>query len=183
MFTRSERLISSILGSTRWDIRPMACTLDIIIEIHFVKHIPKGDIRLTRSVYPLAAIRLEKSVPAIAKSVERLANLCWDMARGQNRILELVGRDLYDIPSVSDILFYLAYLLYFHKPFFTVLDDLDRLSQADPEEGRVNKSSPWRSRPCGAAFPARASGMQTENPGIALCGCRLAYRCMHIIPK
>ncbi len=132
MLTKSERLVCSILGTTRSDIRPLSAALDAILSLHFAQNIPRGNIKVTKSVYPQIACQLNKSPSAVSRSVERLANLCWETARKQGRLPELVGRELLDIPATSDVLFYLAYLLYFNKPFFTVLDDLDRLDRLTP---------------------------------------------------
>ncbi len=129
MLTRSEQFVCSILGTTRSDIRPFSAALDVILFLHFAQNIPRGDIKITKSVYPQIALLLNKSPSAVSRSVERLANLCWETVKNQGRLSELVGRELHDIPAASDILFYLAYLLHFGKPFFTVLDDLDCLNQ------------------------------------------------------
>lgn len=129
MRTKSERLICSILGTTRSDIRPMALALDIIINLHFTQNISRADIKVTKSVYPQVALCLDRSLSAVSRSIERLANLCWDTAKQQGRLRELIGRNLTDIPATSDILFYLAYLLYFNKPFFTILEDFDNVDR------------------------------------------------------
>ena len=125
MMSKSERLICHILGFTRFDIRPIACALDMIVDLLFVQHVHKGDIHVTKDVYPQVARRLCKSPSAAARSIERLAILCWDTACKENRVLDLFGRRLSDIPTTSDILFYLAFLLHFDKPLFSVLEDLD----------------------------------------------------------
>lgn len=130
MFTPSERLICSILGITRSDIRPIACSLDVIVELLFRQHIPKGKIRVTYDVYPMVAHLLNKSVSSVSRSTERIANLCWDIACRENRHDELFGRKIHDIPSSSDILFYLAVLLHYGKPLFTVFEDLDRIHES-----------------------------------------------------
>lgn len=124
---QSEILITSVLGVIRSDIRPMAYTLDVIIDLLFIRKIPKGDIRITQHVYPIVADLLGKSPSAISRSVQRVANLCWDAAYRQNRMMELFGRTLYDVPSTCDILFYFAFLLHFRAPFFSILDDLGDL--------------------------------------------------------
>lgn len=125
MYTPSEQLIYSILGMTRSDIRPMAKTMDVIIDLHFRQHIAKTDIKITKTVYPQVALLLNKSPSTVSRSVERLANLCWDTALHENRIDKLIGRPHLATPSVSDILFYFCYLLYYRKPFFSLFDDLD----------------------------------------------------------
>lgn len=124
----SEMLVLNILGFTRTDIRPFAYALDVAVELLFEKHISKGNIRITKDIYPAVAQRLHKTSHAVAKSAQRIAMLCWDAARRNNMIVELFGRPLIDTPATHDILFYLAVLLHFGKPFFTVLQDLDDLN-------------------------------------------------------
>jgi len=131
MSTKAERLVYYVLGETRADIRPFVLALDIIIDLRFVKHIPKADIR-AGFVYSEVASRLGKTPTAVARSVERFTNVFWDAAKDQGLLPDLIGRSLYDTPAVFEILFYLAYLLYFGKPFFIDLDDLDCLDQIVP---------------------------------------------------
>jgi len=132
MVTQSELLVSRVLGLSRSDIRPMACSLDVLVELLFVERIPLGDILVTKHVYPKVARRLEKSHSAVARSTERMANRWWDKAMAQNRIPEFIGRPLDEIPSVCEILCYLAFFLYHGESFFSVYDDLDRLTTYIP---------------------------------------------------
>lgn len=124
---QSEKLILSIVGVIRSDIRPMAYCLDVIVDLLFVRNLSKGDIRITKDVYPVVANMLNKSTSAVSRSVQRLVNMCWDAANRQNRMMDLFGRNLCDIPSTGDILFYLAFLLYYHVPLFSMLNDLSDL--------------------------------------------------------
>lgn len=128
MFSKSERFIRSLLGSTRSDIRPLALSLDRIVFLQFTQQIPKGNIRLIRDVYPQVSLLLGRSHAAIARSTERLANLCWEAAVEQNLLSKIFGRSKLAKPYVSDILFYFACYLHYDKPFFSVLDDLDDLN-------------------------------------------------------
>ena len=132
MFTQSELLVSCVLGFSRSDIRPMACSLEVLAGLLFVEEIPLGDILITKHVYPKVARRLEKSYSAVARSTERMANRWWDKAVSQNRIPEFIGRPLGEIPSVCEILCYLAFFLHHGEPFFSVYDDLDRLTVRIP---------------------------------------------------
>ena len=125
MLTRIERLIYSLFGSTRADIRPFIYAIHVVIELHLVQRIPRADIQVTKDVYPQAAQQLNRSTPATARSIERLANLCWDEVCRQGRILELFGREYMDVPSAADVLYYLAYFIYYNKPFFALFDDTD----------------------------------------------------------
>lgn len=124
---KSEILLHSVFGIIRPDIRPFAYALDILVEYLFVKRIPQGDIHITKVIYPAVALELGKTTCAVSRSIERLANLFWDTAYNQGRIIEFFGRPLYDTPSTNEILFYLAFFLHFEKPFFAILDDLSDL--------------------------------------------------------
>lgn len=124
----SEKLVLNILGFTRTDIRPFAYAMDIVVDLLFKQKISKTNIKITKDIYPVVAQKLHKSSHAVAKSAQRIAALCWDTARRNNLIVELFGRPLIETPATHDILFYLAVLLYFGKPFFTVLQDLDDLN-------------------------------------------------------
>lgn len=128
MFTKSELLVSCVIGFSRSDIRPLACSLDVLSDLLFVKRIPLGDILVTKHVYPKVACRLERSSSAVARSTERMANRWWDTALSQNRIPEFIGRSLGEIPSVCEILCYLAFFLHHGESFFSVYDDLDRFT-------------------------------------------------------
>ena len=132
MFTQSELIVTYVLGFSRSDIRPMACSLEVLAELLFVEEIPLGDILITKHVYPRVARRLERSYSAVARSTERVTNLWWDKAHMQNRIPEFIGRPLGEIPSVYEILCYLAFFLHHGKSFFSVYDDLDRLTAHIP---------------------------------------------------
>jgi len=124
MYQKSEKLLSSIVGATRADLDPMLEALDILIELHFDQHLPRNRIQVTKSVYPQTGVRVQKSPGAVARSIERLANRCWDKMQQQDRVIELLGRRLYESPAPSELLFYLAYLLYFDQPFFTLMEEL-----------------------------------------------------------
>lgn len=127
MLTSSEKLIYFIIGMTRSDIRPMAKAMDVIIDLHFLQGIPKCEIKITKNVYPQVAAMLNKSSASVERSVERLANLCWDIAEKEKMIDKLTGRPHLAVPSVSNILFYFCYLLYSGQPFFLLFDSFDAI--------------------------------------------------------
>lgn len=131
VFSKSERFIHSLLGPTRSDIRPLALSLDRIIFLQFIQQVPKGDIRLSHNVYPHVALLLNRSHAAVARSTERLTNLCWEAAVEQELLMKIIGRSKLAKPYVSDILFYFACYLHFDKPFFSVLNDLDDLNHSN----------------------------------------------------
>lgn len=127
MVYKSEDIISCLLGFTRSDIRPVICALDVIIDLLFYQHLNKGDIPVTKSVYPHVAELLDKSQAAVSRSIQRNANRCWDSIKKQHYFMRFIGRELYDTPSAADVLFYLAFFAYHGKPFFASFDDLDQL--------------------------------------------------------
>ena len=125
--TKTEAVIRSILGAARADIRPLVHAVDITISLLFTQGIPMDDIHVTDAVYPVAA-RLAKgrcgkpaSPGAVSRRIERLANLCWDTLVERNLVLEYIGAPLRDIRAPRDMIFYLAFYVYFDAPFFTVI--------------------------------------------------------------
>ena len=125
--TKTEAVIRSILGAARADIRPLVHAVDITIDLLFTQGIPMDDIHVTDDIYPAAA-RLVKdrcgkpaSPGAVARRIERLANLCWDTLVSRNLVLEYLGAPLESIRAPRDMIFYLAFYIYFDAPFFTVI--------------------------------------------------------------
>ena len=125
--TKAEAVIRSILGTARPDIRPLVHAVDITIDLLFTQGIPMDDIHVTDDIYPAAA-RLVKgrrgnpaSPGAVARRIERLANLCWDTLVERGLVPEYIGAPLRDIRAPRDMIFYLAFYVYFDAPFFTVI--------------------------------------------------------------
>ena len=125
--TKTEAVIRSILGAARPDIRPLVYAVDITIDLLFTQGIPMDDIHVTDDIYPAAA-RLVKdrcgrpaSPEAVSRRIERLANLCWDTLVERGLVLEYMGAPLGDIRAPRDMIFYLAFYIYFDAPFFTVI--------------------------------------------------------------
>lgn len=125
--SKSEKLILSILGIVRSDIRPISLCVETMADLLFAQHVQISSVRITRHIYPAVALRLGKKPSTVSRSAERLANLCMEAISRQNRAAAFFGRPLYDMPSTTELLFYLAFLLHFGKPFFSVLDDPDDL--------------------------------------------------------
>ena len=125
--TKSETVIRSILGATRSDIRPLACAVDIAVRLMFLERIPMDDIRVTEDIYPEAAARMHDrfgrapSLKTISRRIERLANLCWDTLAARDLVLDYIGAPLKDIRAPRDMIFYLAFYVYFDAPFFAVI--------------------------------------------------------------
>ena len=125
--TKTEAVIRSILGAARVDIRPLVHAVDITISLLFTQGIPMDDLHVTDNIYPAAA-RLAKgrcgnpaSPGAVSRRIERLANLCWDTLVERNLVLEYIGTPLKDIRAPRDMIFYLAFYIYFDTPFFMVI--------------------------------------------------------------
>ena len=125
--TKSESVIRSILGAVRVDIRPLAFAVDTAVDLMFVQGIPMDDIFVTDDIYPKAAEHFRKrsgkaSTPkAVARRIERLSNLCWDTIVSRELVMDYIGAQIKDIRAPRDIIFYLAFYVYFDKPFFTVI--------------------------------------------------------------
>ncbi len=58
--TKTEAVIRSILGAVRADIRPLACAVDIAVDLMFIRGVPMDDIYVTDDIYPEAAENFNK---------------------------------------------------------------------------------------------------------------------------
>ena len=125
--TKTEAVIRSILGAARSDVRPPAYAVDASISLMFVHKIPMDDIYVTDDIYPDVAKLVRNrfgrpsSPETVSRRIERLANLCWDTLVERNLVLEYIGAPLKDIRAPRDMIFYLAFYVYFDAPFFTVI--------------------------------------------------------------
>lgn len=125
--TKTEAVIRSIFGAARSDIRPLAYAVDAAISLMFVQKIPMDDIYVTDDIYPDVAKLVRNrfgrpsSPETVSRRIERLANLCWDTLVERNLVLEYIGAPLRDIRAPRDMIFYLAFYIYFDAPFFTVI--------------------------------------------------------------
>lgn len=120
--TKETILIRSILGPTRRDIFPMACAVEIVKKLLFCRKIPLDDIRMTKDIYPAVARQTKKSCQAVARQIERTGNLCWEsMDEGQK--MQYIGKAIKDIQGPRDMIFYLAFYSYFHKPYYEILEN------------------------------------------------------------
>ena len=125
--TKTEAVIRSILGAARPDIRPMAYAVDAAISLMFVQKIPMDDIYVTDDIYPDVAKLVKNrhgkpsSPKTVSRRIEHLANLCWDTLIARKLVLEYLGAPLENIRAPRDMIFYLAFYVYFDAPFFTVI--------------------------------------------------------------
>jgi len=125
--TESEALIRSIVGAVRHDVRPLACAIDVVRKILFVEKIPMDDIFVTKDVYRKVAKILSKKPTAVERSIERLANICWDEMVAGNLVPKYIGKLLSYIHEPRDVIIYLAFYLEFKHPFFEVIGDMPAL--------------------------------------------------------
>lgn len=131
--TKTEATIRFILGAVGMDIRPLAISVDIAIELMFFKNIPMDEILVTDDIYPEVAYLMKKrygkvsSSETAARQIERLANLCWDSLVSRNLVMEYIGAPLKDIRAPRDIIFYLAYYVYLDTPYFIAIRNLPAL--------------------------------------------------------
>lgn len=58
--TESERLLRSILGPTRSDIRPLAFAIAVAEELLFNQGLAMDDVQITKQIYPMVARQFEK---------------------------------------------------------------------------------------------------------------------------
>lgn len=120
--TKSEAIIRSILGVSRMNINPLVYSIEVALDLMFNKNIPMDDILVSKDIYPAVAKKLNKSACAVSRQVERLANVCWDAIAKRKLIMKYIGADINDIQAPKDIIFYLAFYVYFDLPFFTVIE-------------------------------------------------------------
>ena len=125
--TKTEAVIRSILGAAKPDIRPLAYAVDAAMNLMFVRKIPMDDIHVTDDIYHDVAKLVNgrrgkpSSPKTVSRRIERLANLCWDALVERGLVLEYIGAPLKNIRAPRDMIFYLAFYVYFDAPFFTVI--------------------------------------------------------------
>ena len=125
--TESEALIRAIVGAVRHDVRPLACAIDVVRNILFVDKIPMDDILVTKDVYRKVAKIISKKPASVERSVERLANICWDEMVANDLVTKYIGNHLSYIHEPRDVIIYLAFYLEFKHPFFEVIGDMPSL--------------------------------------------------------
>lgn len=117
----SEALIRSIIGPTRRCVRPLADAVELTVELLFVQGIPMDDIMVSKDIYPIVARRLGKNCSAVTRSIERLANYCWEYGDA-DRLSHIIGRTLHRLQAPGDMLFYLAFYLHLNLPFYIAIE-------------------------------------------------------------
>lgn len=117
---KTESVIYSLIGPGRGNIRPLACAVEIAADLLFNQNIPIDDIQVMNQIYPLVAEELGKSKASVTRSIERMANLCWERAAPE-RLEEIIGKHLKDIHAPRDMIFYLAFYIHLDTPFYTAI--------------------------------------------------------------
>ena len=82
------------------------------------------DIFVTKDVYRKVAKILSRKPAAVERSIERLANHCWDEMAANNIVPKYIGKHLTYIHEPRDVIIYLAFYLEFKRPFFEVVEDM-----------------------------------------------------------
>lgn len=119
--TKTEAIVRSVLGPSGGDVRPLVFASDLFAQRMFVENIPMDDIKVTKEIYPYVAKLLKKRAGAATKSVERLANRCWDLG-DRERLNEIAGKVLRTCPVPRDVLVYFAFYSYLDIPFYKAIE-------------------------------------------------------------
>ena len=121
--TESERLLRSILGPTRSDIRPLAFAIAVAEELLFNQGLAMDDVQITKQIYPMVARQFRKTDNAAAKCVERLSRLCWEAMVAQDLVAQYLGRAIQQSPTPRSLIVYLAVYSHTGSPFYTVIEE------------------------------------------------------------
>ena len=119
--TKTERTIYTLIGPTRHNTLPFSSAVDLAIELLFVRNIAMDDIHVTRDIYAPIARRVGKSVVATSRQIVRLCNLCWDAMVDAGEIEHYLGKSIRDLRAPNEMIFYLAFLIHFDRPFYQVV--------------------------------------------------------------
>ena len=121
--TKTERTIYSLVGPTRYNTLPFSTAIDLAIELLFVRKVAMETIHVTRDIYVPVARELGKSASAASRQIVRLCNLCWDTLVADGAVEEYLGKPIRDLRAPNEMIFYLAFLIHFDKPFFQVVQE------------------------------------------------------------
>lgn len=115
--TKTERTIYALVGPTRYNTLPFSLAIDLAMELLFVQNIAMDDIRVTRDIYTPVAKQLGKNTAAVSRQIVRLCNLCWDAMLEAGEVEQYLGKPIRDLRAPNEMIFYLAFLVHFDKPF------------------------------------------------------------------
>ena len=91
--TKTEMDIRSVLGPAGGSIRPLAAASDLFARRMFEERMDSEDIFLTKDIYPIVAVWLQKKPGATGRAIERLAARCWDLG-DRGRLSAIAGKNL-----------------------------------------------------------------------------------------
>ena len=125
--TKTERTIYALVGPTRYNTLPFSLAIDLAMELLFVQNIAMDDIRVTRDIYTPVAKQLGKITAAVSRQIVRLCNLCWDAMLEAGEVEQYLGKPIRDLRAPNEMIFYLAFLVHFDKPFYHVVQHVPTL--------------------------------------------------------
>ena len=114
---KPESMLHSILGSISYDIRPLACAIEIAKHLLFSQHFDMDDIKVTKHIYSYVAKELQKTPYAVAKAIERLTPLCWNALVLKDLLPVYIGDPSMQMPPPKTLIIYLAVYAHFEIPF------------------------------------------------------------------
>lgn len=116
--TNVSLLVRSLVGTLRGDLRPFTYSVELVEKLLYQDGYSVDEILITKDVYPKVARQLGRREDAVSRSALRTAHTVWE--RGGRKVWgEIVGRDLIEEPTPSDIIFFLAIYLHTGKPVFS----------------------------------------------------------------
>ena len=125
--TKTERTIYALIGPTRYNTLPFSAAVDRAVELLFVQNIAMDDIYVTRDIYEPVARSLGKTTAAVSRQIVRLCNLCWDAMMESGEVEQYLGKSIRDLRAPNEMIFYLAFLVHFDKPFYHVVQHVPTL--------------------------------------------------------
>ena len=64
---------------------------------------------------------------AVSRQIVRLCNLCWDAMLEAGEVEQYLGKPIRDLRAPNEMIFYLAFLVHFDKPFYHVVQHVPTL--------------------------------------------------------
>lgn len=120
MKMKTYALLCQLTKRSDINLRPLALSIAYTADLLFVQQLPADELLVTKHIYPKVAVKLFKTPSAIARSVERCVNICWNSMSSEQKITYL-GKDLDDIPSLKMFIIYLAHYVYYDQSYFSFI--------------------------------------------------------------
>ena len=120
MKMKTYALLCQITKRSDINLRPLALSIAYTADLLFVQQLPADELLVTKHIYPKVAVKLFKTPSAIARSVERCVNICWNSMSSEQKI-NYLGKDLDDIPSLKMFIIYLAHYVYYDQSYFSFI--------------------------------------------------------------